>query len=180
MEEIALHILDLVQNCVEAGASEVSITIAESRHDNLLTVTIRDNGKGMDAATLATVTDPFFTTRSTRKVGLGIPLLKAAAELCGGSFTIASQLGVGTTVVATFVLNHIDRAPLGSIADTLATVFAVHHVDVFYRHEVDGQEFVLDSKEIRQVCGDTLNHPRVIQWLRSYIEEQEKQVGGEQ
>ncbi len=180
MEEIALHILDLVQNCVEAGASEITIAITECKRDNRLTVRVGDNGRGMDPATLAAVTDPFFTTRSTRKVGLGIPLLKAAAEQCNGSFFIESSAGMGTQVEANFALDHIDRAPLGSMADTLAAVFAVHHVDVVYRHEVDGKVFLLDSREIRQFCGDELRHPRVIQWLRAYIEEHEKQVGGEQ
>ncbi|MBT9154721.1 MAG: Sensor protein ZraS [Firmicutes bacterium] len=180
MEEIALHILDLVQNCVEAGASEVSIAITECRRDNLLRIMISDNGRGMDQATLVAVTDPFFTTRSTRKVGLGIPLLKAAAEQCNGSFIIESSEGKGTQVVASFALDHIDRAPLGSMADTLAAVFAVHHVDVHYLHDVDGKVFMLDSKEIRQLCGDELRHPRVIVWLRAYIEEHEKQVRGEQ
>jgi len=180
MEEIALHILDLVQNCVEAGASEISIAITECRQENRLTVEISDNGKGMDQATLTAVTDPFFTTRTTRKVGLGIPLLKAAAEQCNGSFTITSSPGQGTDVLVVFALDHIDRAPLGSMADTLAAVFAVHNVDVVYRHEVDGRVFLLDSREIRQLCGDEIKHPRIIQWLRDYIAEHEKQVGGEQ
>ncbi len=180
MEELSLHILDLVQNCVEAGASEISIAITECRRENRLTVKISDNGRGMDQATVAAVTDPFFTTRNTRKVGLGIPLLKAAAEQCNGSFTIESSPGQGAVVVASFVLDHIDRAPLGSMADTLAAVFAVYHVDIHYRHEVDGRVFVLESKEIKRLCGDEIRHPRIIQWLRAYIEEHEKQVGGEQ
>lgn len=179
MEELALHILDLVQNCVEAGATEVTITILESRSDNSMRIIIGDNGRGMDPEMVAAVSDPFFTTRTTRRVGLGIPLLKAAAEQSNGSLSIESVKGKGTRVQAWFELDHIDRAPLGSMADTLAAILAVHSIEVLYRHEVDGREFALDSREIRGICGEALNHPRIIQWLKEYIAEHEKQVGGE-
>jgi len=180
MEELSLHILDLVQNCVEAKASLIEVSITEIISENLLAIEISDNGRGMSKDVLATVEDPFFTTRTTRRVGLGIPLLKVAAEQAGGQFGIISALGKGTKVRAVFQHNHIDRAPLGSMADTLAAFFAVNHqVELVYRHVVNGAEFIIDSRELREVCGEALNHPRVIQWLKAYIVEQEKELGGE-
>ncbi|KAF0197703.1 MAG: Histidine kinase [Bacillota bacterium] len=181
MEELALHILDLVQNCAEAGASMVEITIIEDFSSNLLLIEIRDNGRGMSPEVLANVEDPFFTTRTTRHVGLGIPLLKAAAEQAGGSFVITSSPGKGTTVRAEFEHDNIDRAPLGSVCDTVVALLAVHpRLDLVYTHSVNGTEFVLDGREIREICGEDLNHPKIIQWLKSYIAEQEKQLGGDQ
>ena len=181
MDELALHILDLVQNCVEAGASLVEIIIIEDLASNLLLIEIKDNGRGMSPETLANVEDPFYTTRTTRHVGLGIPLLKAAAEQAGGSFVITSSPGRGTTVRAEFEHDNIDRAPLGSVSDTVVALFAVHpHLDIVYTHSVDGNEFILDGREIREICGEDLSHPKIIQWLKGYIAEQEKQLGGDQ
>ena len=180
MEELALHILDLVQNCIEAEATLVEIIVVEDLSANVLTVEIGDNGRGMSPEVLATVEDPFFTTRTTRHVGLGIPLLKAAAEQAGGSFTIDSTPGQGTKVRAEFEHDNIDRAPLGSMSDTIAALFAVHStLDLVYTHKVNDSLFVMDSREIRDICGEVLNHPKIVQWLKRYILEQEKQLGGE-
>ena len=181
MEELALHILDLVQNCVEAGATLVEIIIVEDLAANFLLIEIRDNGKGMSPEILDAVTDPFYTTRTTRHVGLGIPLLKAAAEQAGGKFVISSSPGKGTTVRAEFEHDNIDRAPLGCVCDTVVALFAVHpHLDLVYTHSVNGAEFILDGREIREICGEDLNHPKIIQWLKGYIAEHEKQLGGDQ
>jgi len=181
MEELALHILDLVQNCVEAGASLVEIVITEDLASNLLSIEIKDNGRGMSPEVLAAVEDPFYTTRTTRHVGLGIPLLKAAAEQAGGSFTITSTPGKGTKVRAEFEHDNIDRAPLGSVSDTVVALFAVHpNVNLVYNHSVNGEEFVLDGRQIREICGDDLNHPKIIQWLKGYILENERKLGGDQ
>jgi hypothetical protein len=177
MEELALHILDLVQNCIEAKASSVFIRVYEDSASNSLTVRIEDNGRGMDENQLAKVVDPFYTTRTTRKVGLGIPLLKAAAEDTGGTFTITSAPGRGTTIEACFVRDHIDRAPLGNMADTLSALLALHdQIELKYEHIMDDRSFCLSTSELREICGDELSHPRIVSWLRSYISEQENSL----
>ncbi len=177
MEELALHILDLVQNCIEARASRVLIRILEDSANNTIVLTIEDDGRGMSDEQVAKVVDPFYTTRTTRKVGLGIPLLKAAAEDTGGTFTIVSALGKGTKIEASFVRDHIDRAPLGNMADTLSALLALHgHIELAYEHVVDDRTFYLSTTELREVCGDELSHPRIVSWLRSYISEQENSL----
>jgi len=181
MEELALHILDLAQNSIAAGATEIAITVAESITANSLWITMADNGRGMEREVLEAVADPFFTTRTTRRVGLGIPLLKAAAELCEGSLTVESVLGRGTTVEIYFKHDHIDRVPLGDMAATIAAIVAVNpSIEVLYRHEVDGREFTFDSREVRAICDDALQHPKIIEWLKEYIAEHERALGGEQ
>lgn len=177
MEELALHILDLVQNCVEAKATKVDIKVAENRTDNTLHLIIKDDGRGMDQDQLERVVDPFYTTRTTRKVGLGIPLIKAAAEDAGGWFRLESSPGIGTTITACFSLDHIDRAPLGSMADTLAALLTVNtSIDLEYCHSVGERSFCLSTAELKEICGDDLGHPRIIQWIRSYILEQENSL----
>ncbi len=173
MLEISLHILDVINNSVKAGASLIGLTVCEDKKDNLLSVTISDDGCGMDADFLKTVTDPFRTTRTTRKVGMGLSLFKAAAEATDGTFSIASEKGKGTTVCATFTYNHIDRQPLGDMAETIITVLSGNpEIDFLYRHTVDGREFLLDTREIRQILGDVeLSGPEIILWLTDYIKE---------
>jgi signal transduction histidine kinase len=119
MREIVLHLLDLAENSVSAGAHVITISVVEDLPADRLTARIEDDGRGMDAETVRKVTDPFFTSRTTRKVGLGIPLLKEAAEACNGSLEIRSKPGAGTQIEASFQHSHIDRMPLGN----LATVF---------------------------------------------------------
>jgi hypothetical protein len=185
MRELSLHILDVLQNSLEAGATLVELTIEENLIADRLTITVRDNGRGMDEATLACVTDPFFTTRKTRHVGLGIPLFKAAAERCNGDLSITSQVGVGTTLVATFQHSHIDRAPLGDVTSTLLSVILGGTCDVRYLHRVIGRlvdweigrsgewetrEFEFSTTEIRAELGDvSLTHPTVREWLREFV-----------
>ncbi|MCX7706798.1 MAG: ATP-binding protein, partial [Anaerolineae bacterium] len=134
MRELSLHILDALQNSLEAGATLVELTVDEDLAADRLTIVIRDNGRGMDEATLARVTDPFFTTRKTRHVGLGIPLFKAATERCNGDFVITSAPGKGTTLEATFQHSHIDRAPLGDMVGTLLSFILGGTCDVRYVH----------------------------------------------
>lgn len=171
MRELSLHILDLLQNSLEAGANRLELEILEDTQENLLTITVTDNGRGMDAETLRRVSDPFFTTRTTRPVGLGIPLFKAAAQRCGGDLVITSQPGVGTRVVVTFQHNHIDRAPLGDLPSTLLSVLLARpDCTLRYRHRVDGREFSLDTEEMRQILGEVpLTHPEVRAWLEDYL-----------
>ncbi len=173
MLEISLHILDVINNSVKAGAGLIGLTVCENKKDNLLSITISDDGCGMDAEFLKTVTDPFKTTRTTRKVGMGLSLFKAAAEATDGSFSIASEKGKGTTVCATFTYNHIDRQPLGDMAETIITVLSGNsNINFLYRHTVDGREFLLNTREVRQILGDVeLSSPEIILWLTDYIKE---------
>ncbi len=173
MRELSLHILDLLENSLEAGASRIDVEISEDTLRNKLVISVTDNGRGMDAETLQRATDPFFTTRATRSVGLGIPLLKAAAERCNGSLKISSRPGEGTQVVVEFQRDHLDRAPLGDIASTLLSVILSRHkVDLHFKHRVDGREFEFDTQEMRRILGDVpLDHPRVRAWLEDFIAE---------
>ena len=173
MLEISLHILDVINNSVKAGASLIGVTICENKKENILSVEITDDGCGMDEDFLKTVTDPFKTTRTTRKVGMGLSLFKAAAEATDGSFSITSEKGKGTSVCATFTYNHIDRQPLGEMAETIVTVLSGNpNIDFLYRHSVDEQEFLLDTRAVRQILGDVeLGSPEIILWLTDYINE---------
>ncbi len=180
MRELSLHILDILQNSVEAGASHIELTIDEDLAADTLVITVTDNGRGMDAATVRKVTDPFYTTRKTRHVGLGIPLFAGAAEHCDGALTLTSEPGVGTTLTATFRHSHIDRAPLGNMVDTLlAFILAQPNppqqpIELKYRHCVDDRMFELDTAAVRrELEGVPFSHPEVRDWLREYIAEGE-------
>lgn len=173
VRELALHVLDILQNAVEAGATRVALMVDEDQAADRLTIIVRDNGRGMDAATAARATDPFFTSRETRHVGLGLPLFAAAAERAGGRLVIRSEPGCGTTVEATFQLSHPDRQPLGDMADTLlAFLLADRAPDLHYWHHVDGETFEFDTADIRAALGDVpLTHPAVRQWLAEFLAE---------
>ncbi len=173
MRELSLHILDIVQNSIAAGASLVRILVTEDTRQDRLVIEIGDNGRGMSPELVAAVTDPFVTSRTTRKVGLGIPLFKAAAESCAGSFILWSQEGSGTKVKATFQRSHIDRMPLGDMASTIYTVIVLNpHIDVVYTQTLDGGSFTLDTREVKQQLEmDTLSHPQVLSWVREYLKE---------
>ena len=150
MEDLSLHILDIVENSIRAKASMVEIKVIEDIRKDLLTIEIKDNGQGIDEETIKKVIDPFFTTRTTRKVGLGLPLLSQAARESGGDVEIASKVGKGTKITATFGYSHIDRKPLGNMEITLITLIAGNpEVDFIYEHKSDELECHLDSKEIR-------------------------------
>jgi 3',5'-nucleoside bisphosphate phosphatase len=169
MEDIALHILDISQNSLEAGATTIEIEIWENLREDRLIVEIRDNGHGMDVETVARATDPFFTTRTTRKVGLGLPLMATAAKATGGSFTINSKQGQGTSVIAVFQHRHIDRAPLGDLETTLMVLLAGQpDKDIFFRHRIDDRVFELDSRDFRAADID-LSSPIGLTILREAI-----------
>ncbi len=177
MRELSLHILDIVQNSIEAGATLVELTIEEDPAADWLTITVQDNGHGMDEEQLARVFDPFFTTRDTRRIGLGLPLFKAAAERCNGDLTITSQPGKGTRVQATFQRSHIDRAPLGDMSLTLAPLIVAAKCDLHYRHQVGGENFEFNTVTLKRELGDVpLAHPYVYQWLREFIAAGEEQI----
>ncbi|HHV18064.1 MAG TPA: ATP-binding protein [Thermoanaerobacterales bacterium] len=180
MRELSLHILDVVQNSLGAKASVIEINIEENIKKDLLIIEIKDNGSGMDEKMTKKVMDPFFTTRTTRKVGLGIPLFVHAAKSCGGDFKIQSEKGKGTAIEASFVLSHIDRAPIGSMADTMVSLVAMRpDVDFVYRHCVGDQVFILDTQEIKKTLQEVpLNNPMVLDWIKRFIEDNLKEING--
>lgn len=175
MRELSLHILDVIENGLEAGASRIEVRIDEDPDADLLSIEITDNGKGMAKELIEKVTDPFYTTRKTRHVGLGLPLFRDAAQRCDGDLILQSAPGRGTTVKATFRLSHIDRAPLGDIPSALmAVLLSVHTVDVRYLHRIGGLEFEFDTAEIRGELGDVpLRHPKIRDWLLAELLEGE-------
>jgi hypothetical protein len=179
VRELSLHILDIVENALQAGATRVALEIGEDHTANTLVIRVSDNGRGMDADTVRRVTDPFFTTRTTRHVGLGLPLFRAAAQRCGGDLVITSQLGQGTTVTATFQWDHIDRAPLGDLRGTLQSILLFDsHADLGYRHRVDDQEFAFDTAAMRRELGDvSFSHPMVREWLDEFLREGLAELG---
>lgn len=179
MRELALHILDVLENALEAGATRVDLAIIEDLEADLLTIAVRDNGRGMDAQTANRTLDPFYTTRTTRHVGLGLPLFAAAARRCEGDLTVDSCPGKGTAVTAVFRHSHIDRAPLGNMADTLLAFLLGSRGDLqlHYRHQVGAQTFELDTEAIQAELGDVpLSHPKVRNWLHEYIVEGEAEL----
>jgi len=173
VRELSLHILDALENSVEAGATRIELTIEEDLKNDILRIVIKDNGRGMSEEFARQVLDPFVTTRTTRHVGLGLPLFAAAAQRCNGQLRIQSAPGVGTTVTATFQYSHIDRAPLGDVATSLmAVVLSKRPVDIHYKHSVDGRMFEFDTAELRQELGTVpFSHPLVRQWLESALAE---------
>ncbi len=179
MQELSLNILDVTENSVRAGATLVELSLVEAA--NTLTVTITDNGCGMSQEILQQVENPFYTTRTTRSIGLGIPLYKMAAEQTGGSLTIHSveqstdPVNHGTTVTAVFHTDHIDCVPLGDLIATVTTlIHGAPQIDFVYLHQTPDRRVELDTRELRAVLGDTisLDHIEVINWIRENLEEQ--------
>lgn len=178
MRELALHILDIAENSISANASKIKILVEENLTEDYLRITIEDDGKGMDAETLAKITDPFVTSRTTRKVGLGIPFFKAAAEACEGSLIIRSKLGLGTSVEVIFKHSHIDRMPLGDMTGTLMTLLiGTPDIHWIFEYRVDGKRFVFDDEPIKQTLeGISLSEPAVMKFIRQSLSEGIKEV----
>ncbi|MBE6801906.1 MAG: sensor histidine kinase [Ruminococcaceae bacterium] len=178
MRELSLNILDIAQNSIVAGASLTEIVVEENTAEKTLLIGIYDNGKGMTEEQVRNVQDPFFTTRTTRKVGMGIPLFKMAAEQTGGSFSIKSQPGVGTRVEARFKTDSIDFTPLGDMSSTIATIVCMNEdKDFIYTRVVDDAEFKFSSADIKTVLdGVPLSEPSVMSWVEGYISEQTQQL----
>ena len=174
MKELSMHILDIAQNSIHADSSLVEIEIREKIEKNVLEICVKDDGRGMDAETLAKVTNPFYTSRTTRRVGLGIPMMKFAAENCDGKFEMISEIGRGTILEASFKYDHIDRAPIGNIVDTIVTaVISDIKIDFIYKHWINEKCFTFDTKEIKGILGEevALNNVDVICWIRDYLRE---------
>lgn len=171
MRELSLHILDVVENGITAGASCISIRVEESSAADLLRISVHDNGRGMPDRKIKRIEDPFVTTRTTRRVGLGLSLLAAAARRCDGGISVNTAPGQGTEVTATFRHSHIDRAPLGDMAGTLAMlVMGNPQVDFVYVHRLDDKEFAFDTREIKcELVGVDLSDPVVAAHLTESI-----------
>jgi hypothetical protein len=180
MPEISLNVLDVAENSTKAGAGLVEISVTVSTGENRLTIIIKDNGCGMTKEQLAHVTDPFFTTRTTRKVGLGVPFFKEAAEDTGGSFGITSEKGIGTTVKAVFVLDNIDRMPLGDMCSTIHNLIVYHpETDFLYTYRYNDASFVLDTREFREILGDVpFDTPEISKYIMEYLKENTKETDG--
>lgn len=178
MRELSLNILDIAQNSVSAEAKTVTITVTAK--DNLLTIRIDDDGKGMPKDFLEKVTDPFTTTRTTRRVGMGLALFKQEAEKCGGKFTIDSTPDVGTTVEASFKIDHIDRLPMGDLAETITTlVVAAPQIDYVLRYNVEDRGFGFDTRQIKRLLeGLPIESPEIVAYIREILTENIKEVNG--
>lgn len=180
MTELSLHVLDIANNSIRAGADLIEIRIQIQREQDTLTITITDNGYGMTEEQLKQVEDPFFTTRTTRRIGLGVPFFKMAALNTGGNFHIQSAPGKGTTVTAVFGLSHIDRMPLGDINSTIHTLITLNtHIDFLYIYHFDSKEFRLDTREFRKILKEVpLNSPEVSSYIKEYLEENQWETDG--
>ena len=182
MKELSLNILDITENSVKAKATLVEILLTEN--DDTLTITIKDNGTGMTDEVLRSVTDPFYTTRTTRKVGMGIPLFRLAAEQTGGSLSIESKHidsypdSHGTVVTAVFHKTHIDFTPLGDVISTITTLIQGHpNVDFLFIHKIGNNSVTLDTREIRAILDDVpLDTFEVILWIKGNREEQYDEI----
>lgn len=173
MKELSLHILDIVTNSIDAGANLIEIEVKADTKKNYLRINIKDNGKGMSKETVEKVTNPFFTSRKVRNVGLGLPFLKLAAEQCDGFLKIQSEENIGTEVTVEFKLNHIDKAPLGKIEESISTILNFHqNFDLIYIHDVNGKRFVFDTNEVKEILEDlSIRSPKVLMWIKDYIKE---------
>lgn len=178
MKDLSLHILDIVQNSIRAKATLIGIEINEQADRDQLTIIVSDNGTGMSPAQLQQATDPFYTSRTTRKVGLGLSLFKQNAEMTGGSFELKSESGKGTTVKAIFGLRHIDRPVMGDLVGTLILLICSQgEADYVFKHQTPSGEFELDTREIKQTLENVpISHPDVRNFLREMIQENLEQI----
>lgn len=178
MTEISLNVLDVAENSIRANASLVEISVLADTKADILTIVIKDDGQGMSSEQVEHVEDPFFTTRTTRKVGLGIPFFKQAAQSTGGEFSITSIEGKGTEVCAKFVLSHIDRMPLGDINSTIYTLITFNtQTDFLYTYSLDDRSFSLDTREFKEILGGVpLDTPEVSSYIKEYLDENKNEV----
>lgn len=178
MLELSLNVLDIANNSIRANATLITIAIGIHKNADILSITIADNGCGMTEEQLTRVSDPFYTTRTTRGVGLGIPFFRQAALDTGGSFSITSEPRAGTTIHAEFGLSHIDRMPLGNINSTIHTlIIANKQIDFLYTYEFDDRKFHLDTREFRKILGDIpMDLPEVSNYIKEYLEENQREV----
>jgi Signal transduction histidine kinase len=169
-----MHIMDILQNSTRAKATEITLEVLLDSAQDTLTLIFKDNGCGMSEETVQKVIDPFYTSRTTRKVGLGLPLLKQNSEMTGGSMSIQSKEGVGTTVTAVFGLTHLDTPPMGDLAGTIVlTISAYPDIRFIFHYKRDDEvDYVLDTNEVYEILdGVPINDPDVIASLKEMVEE---------
>lgn len=178
MRELALNVLDIAENSVTAHATEIDIDIRVEK--NILSIVIKDNGCGMTEEFVKKVVDPFSTTRTTRKVGMGIPLFKLASEAAGGKFDIRSKSGIGTTVTATFEIDNIDRAPLGNIASTISQLIATSpEIRFVFNYSIEGNGFSVDTDEVKENIGDVpITEYEILKFIEEMINENMTALNG--
>lgn len=178
MRELSLHILDIAQNSIEAGANNIEITVNEDEPSDLLTICIADDGRGIPPEILMSITDPFVTSRKTRRVGLGIPLFQEAARNAGGDLEIRSVVGQGTRIKADFKISHIDRAPLGDMAETIALLVVCNpHVNFKYLHNRGKAKFMCSTNSLAEILGDIpIGSPSAVPAIRNIIQKGLEQV----
>lgn len=176
--ELSLNVLDIAQNSINANSTLIEISVHVFQNDDILKITIKDNGKGMDSHQIEKAIDPFFTTRNTRKVGLGLPFFKLSSELTNGNFSIISEKGKGTTVCATYILSHIDRAPLGDITETIYDLIVYNDsIDFIYTYAFNDKSFTLDTREFKMLLGDIpLSNPEVSCFVWDFLSENKKET----
>ncbi len=179
MQDLSLHILDLAENSIAAGAKRIEIRVDEDSSRDLLTIEITDDGKGMSSEMAVRALDPFVTTRTTRKVGLGLPLFAQAARACNGGVVIDSEPGRGTRMKGTFQASHIDRKPWGSMVDTLITLIVGNPgISFYYSHRKDDRAYSLDTEAISRELGEVpVSDPRVVRLIRGDLAEGLSQLG---
>ena len=180
MRDLSLHLLDIIQNSVVAKADKIDFTIEAIVEKDLLIIAIKDNGIGMDEELLVKVSDPFSTTRTTRKVGLGIPLYKAATDRSGGNLLIESVKGCGTKLLASFEIQNIDRPPLGDIADTITgTILANPKLELNINFFCNNEHFEMSTVKIKDQLGEVpINEYEVLIWIKEYLNEGLKAIFG--
>lgn len=171
MKDLSMHILDIVQNSIKANASLIEIVYDENALTGIISISIMDNGFGMDEQMALSAADPYVTTQTTRKVGLGLPLLKQNAERCGGFFSIESQINCGTSVFATFIISNIDTPPMGDLAGVVALLISGNPaVDFIFTCSLNGHDYKLDSREVKSVLGTVaISEPSVALLLKNMI-----------
>lgn len=180
MRELSDNIMDIAQNSISAGATLTEVHVKVSHADNLITFVFKDDGCGMSEELVKSVTEPFTTTRKTRKVGLGLPLLKQTAEMTGGTMDIQSAVGVGTVVTATFGLDHIDRPPMGDVAGAWFSLVVMNpEKDFLFTYDYDGQVFTFDTRIIREtVAPIPLNQMEISAWINESIRTEINELHG--
>jgi hypothetical protein len=173
MDEISSHIMDIAMNAITAKAKHIEISITADPKKALLTLFFKDDGVGMDSAMIQRVQDPFFSTKTGKKVGLGIPLLKGTAETTGGTFSLTSEVAHGVEIRASFRLNHPDLPPMGKLKDTILVLVAGNpDIDFLFKYIVNEKEFIFDTTAMKDILGDIpLNNPEVVKFFIKYLDE---------
>jgi len=173
VKELSYHILDIANNSVRGKAKELEVKIIEDDQSNLFSIEINDNGIGIPPDILSSIKDPFTTSRTMRKVGLGIPFLNDTCISCDGELSIKSIVGSGTWVKATMNYNHIDRPPLGNITSTMTTLItSEEQINIIYKHIINNNMFEVSTNQLKSILGDVpLSQVEVVLWLKGYIKE---------